>query len=150
MWDSWRAWCSPPRLCFQKCFKPALAPKGLGVPLPQATCFYPSALPRCHQGAPVNAAGPQPTNNYKKEAFFYIKPSPAPHSRSLSCTGRDPHVLLLAVTLANADKVVTALWPGAGDGLEARGCGCGCVAMLAPGHPCLPVWVAGEESSKHS
>lgn len=84
----------------------------------------------------MNAAGQPPTNNYKKEAFFYIKPSPVPHSRSLSCTGSDPHVLLLAVMLADVDKVVTALWPGAGDGLEAGVWGCGCVGVGV--WPCWP------------
>jgi len=34
-------------------------------------------------------------------------------------------------------KAFLALWPGARDDLEASG-----GAMLAPGHPCLPVWVA--------
>lgn len=54
-------------------------------------------------------------------------------------------MLLLAEMLAYADKAFMALRPGERDGLEA---GRGTTVTL--GHPCLPVWVPGGESSKHN
>lgn len=121
VWEEWEMQdsCSfSPRLYFHGYFKPALATNGscLGASLPPATSFHPTALVQSHRSALENAAGLQPTNDYKKEAFF--KPSPVPHSSSLSCTGSDPHVLLLAVMLACADW---CSWPsGPGQGMTWR------------------------------
>lgn len=52
---------------------------------------------------------------------------------------------LLAEMLVYVDKMFMALRPGERDGLEV---GRGTTVTL--GHPCLPIWVPGGQSSKHS
>lgn len=133
----------PPGCTFINALSQHLPPKGAALvshwprllaSTPQLFCNHSEV----HQWMQLDCNQPKTT---KRKLFF--KPSSVPHSSSLSCTGSDPHVLLLAVMLAYAGKVFMALRPAARDDLEVGGGGGGGGVCHAGPRTSLPPCVGG-------